>query len=79
MVFQDYALWPHLTVSGNVSYALRRRHIAHAESQRRVLDALDQVDSRASPTAIRISCRAANSNVWRWHARWSRARAAALR
>jgi len=43
MVFQDYALWPHLTVSGNVSYALRRRHIAHAESQRRVLDALDQV------------------------------------
>jgi iron(III) transport system ATP-binding protein len=43
MVFQDYALWPHLTVHGNVSYALRRRHIAHAESQRRVLDALDQV------------------------------------
>ncbi|MFZ0179960.1 MAG: ABC transporter ATP-binding protein [Candidatus Dormiibacterota bacterium] len=43
MVFQDYALWPHLTVDGNVSYALRRRHIAHAESRRRVLDALEQV------------------------------------
>jgi iron(III) transport system ATP-binding protein len=43
MVFQDYALWPHLTVHGNVSYALRRRHLAHAESRRRVLDALDQV------------------------------------
>ena len=43
MVFQDYALWPHLTVHGNVSYALRRRHIAQTESRRRVLDALDQV------------------------------------
>ena len=43
MVFQDYALWPHLTVHGNVSFALRRRHIPHAESRRRVLDALDQV------------------------------------
>ncbi len=25
MVFQDYALWPHLNVAGNVGYALRRR------------------------------------------------------
>ncbi|MFZ0130495.1 MAG: ABC transporter ATP-binding protein [Candidatus Dormiibacterota bacterium] len=43
MVFQDYALWPHLTVRGNVSYALRRRHITGTESRRRVVDALDQV------------------------------------
>ena len=25
MVFQDYALWPHMTVAQNVGYALRRR------------------------------------------------------
>jgi iron(III) transport system ATP-binding protein len=43
MVFQDYALWPHLTVQGNVSYALRRRHVGHDESRRRVGAALEQV------------------------------------
>src|SRR5271166_6621915 len=25
MVFQDYALWPHLTVAGNVAFPLRMR------------------------------------------------------
>lgn len=43
MVFQDYALWPHLTVQGNVSYALRRRNVGHDESRRRVGAALEQV------------------------------------
>ncbi|MDQ6936317.1 MAG: ABC transporter ATP-binding protein [Actinomycetota bacterium] len=43
MVFQDYALWPHLTVTGNVGYALRRRHLPRAENLRRTGEALDRV------------------------------------
>ncbi|MCU4185512.1 ABC transporter ATP-binding protein [Acidiferrimicrobium sp. IK] len=43
MVFQDYALWPHLSVAGNVSYALRRRKLPGAEVERRVADALERV------------------------------------
>jgi len=43
MVFQDYALWPHLRVRGNVAYALRRHHLDSTESRRRVDEALEQV------------------------------------
>ena len=43
MVFQDYALWPHLTVLGNVGYALRRRRLAGATSRTRVEAALERV------------------------------------
>jgi iron(III) transport system ATP-binding protein len=31
MVFQDYALWPHMTALDNVAFALRRRHLSRAE------------------------------------------------
>lgn len=43
MVFQDYALWPHLTALGNVGYALRRRHLSTEAARRRAQDALEQV------------------------------------
>jgi iron(III) transport system ATP-binding protein len=43
MVFQDYALWPHLTVSGNVGYALRRRRLSTNETRRRTNEALARV------------------------------------
>jgi iron(III) transport system ATP-binding protein len=43
MVFQDYALWPHLTVQGNVGYALRRRRLSGDLARARVLAALERV------------------------------------
>jgi ABC-type Fe3+/spermidine/putrescine transport system ATPase subunit len=36
MVFQSYALWPHMTVLGNVGYGLRLRGIARADVRTRV-------------------------------------------
>ena len=43
MVFQDYALWPHLSAAGNVGYALRRRKLAADQAKTKVLEALDRV------------------------------------
>jgi len=42
-VFQDYALFPHMTVDQNIGYGLRIKHIPGAERQRRVDRALRMV------------------------------------
>ena len=42
-VFQDYALFPHLTVGGNVAYGLKVRRMRRAETAQRVAGALDLV------------------------------------
>jgi len=39
-VFQDYALFPHMTVTQNVAFGLKMRNAARAEIDRRVQDAL---------------------------------------
>ena len=44
MVFQNYALFPHLTVQGNVSFPLEMRNVAWAEIDRRVADAIAMVE-----------------------------------
>lgn len=43
LVFQTYALWPHLTVAQNVAYGLHVRGVGRAEVARRVTDALKLV------------------------------------
>lgn len=43
MVFQDYALFPHLTIADNVGFGLRERGIRGAEAARRIDELLDLV------------------------------------
>ncbi|WP_081650218.1 ABC transporter ATP-binding protein [Azospirillum brasilense] len=43
MVFQSYALWPHMTVRRNVAFGLEERRVPRAEIERRVDAALDLV------------------------------------
>jgi putative spermidine/putrescine transport system ATP-binding protein len=42
-VFQDYALFPHMSVTDNVGYGLRVRKVPRADRVRRVQEALDGV------------------------------------
>jgi putrescine transport system ATP-binding protein len=43
MMFQSYALFPHMTVESNVGYGLRRLALAPAARRQRVQEALDMV------------------------------------
>ena len=43
MVFQSYAIWPHMTVAENVGFPLRVRRLSAAETAPRVRKALDTV------------------------------------
>jgi ABC-type Fe3+/spermidine/putrescine transport system ATPase subunit len=47
MVFQSYAVWPHMTVFDNVAYGLRVRKLPRAEVAAQVERALDLVQMRA--------------------------------
>src|ERR1700758_488346 len=40
MVFQSYALWPHMTVAQNIGYGLKLRGVGRAEIARRVAEML---------------------------------------
>ncbi len=43
MVFQSYAIWPHMTVFQNVAYPLVIRHVKKAETKQRVEQTLELV------------------------------------
>ncbi len=43
MVFQSYAIWPHMTVFDNVAYGLRVRGTARGEARERVMKTLEMV------------------------------------
>jgi iron(III) transport system ATP-binding protein len=54
MVFQSYAIWPHMTVFDNVAYPLRVRGVKSREIRERVLSCLELVglaglDQRQGP------------------------------
>jgi glycine betaine/proline transport system ATP-binding protein len=47
MVFQSFALMPHMSVSQNASFGLELAGVPHVEQERRALAALDQVGLKA--------------------------------
>jgi iron(III) transport system ATP-binding protein len=47
MVFQNYALWPHMDVQSNVAYGLKMRRVPSADKQTRVRRALEIVHMQA--------------------------------
>ncbi len=52
MVFQNYALFPHLDVGDNIAFGLRRRGVDRQETRRRVGEALELVQAGGADAAM---------------------------
>lgn len=55
MVFQDYALWPHMTVYDNIAYGLRMQKLKKQEIELRVQDTMKLVEMAPDMLARRPS------------------------
>jgi iron(III) transport system ATP-binding protein len=65
MVFQSYAIWPHMTVFDNVAYGLRVRRESRAAIAEKVDRALDMVQMRAFSARGASQLSAASSSASR--------------
>ena len=68
MVFQSYALFPHLTVAENIVFGLKARRVPPAERARRLDRAVEILGIGALLQRKPSNCPAVNSNVSRWAA-----------
>lgn len=69
VVFQHYALFPHLNVRENIAYPLKQRGVARAEIAQRVDSALRTVALRRIRIGCQINFPADSSNAWRLQGR----------
>ena len=51
VVFQDLALWPHMTVRGNLMFGLESRHVPRPEQDRRIEALLERLGLRGKEQA----------------------------
>ena len=68
MVFQNYALYPHMSVRENMAFALKLANVEPEEIDRRVREAADILDLERTSTASPPTSPAASASAWRWAA-----------
>lgn len=66
MVFQNYALYPHMTVFENMAYSLRLKKVPKKNADRRWRKRQRFLDSKGFWTESRENFRAGRSREWQW-------------
>ncbi len=69
MVFQNYALYPHMTVRENMGFALKLAKVDKEEIDKKVEEAAEILDLQHTSTASRRTSPAVSASAWRWAAR----------
>ena len=70
MVFQNYALFPHMSVRKNIGFGLTMRRVAKPEITRRVADAVRWCGCRGRRRSCRANSLAGSSSAWPSPAPW---------
>jgi putative spermidine/putrescine transport system ATP-binding protein len=70
MVFQNYALFPHMTVAENLAFPLEVRKIGKSDREAKVKRALDMVQMGAFGGRRPAQLSGGSSSASRWRARW---------
>ena len=70
MVFQNYALFPHLSVYENIAFPLRMRRMVKAEIRTRVLKALAAVSLADKTERMPAELSGGSSSASLWRGRW---------
>jgi len=70
MVFQNYALYPHMTVEQNLGFGLKLRKTPKVEIKRRVDDVAHILGLDRCSSASPRRSRAVSGSASRWVARW---------
>jgi sn-glycerol 3-phosphate transport system ATP-binding protein len=68
MVFQNYALYPHMSVYDNMAYGLKIAKVPKAEIEARVQKAAKILELGTCCERKPRSCRAASASAWPWAA-----------
>jgi putative spermidine/putrescine transport system ATP-binding protein len=69
MMFQHYALFPHLSVLENVAFSLKMRGMGKAERRRRAHDMLAQVQMDSFAERLPAQLSGGSSSGWPWRLR----------
>ena len=70
MVFQNYALYPHMTVAENIGFHLQDQEDAEGRDRRSACVRPPRCStSSTTSTASRPSCPAVSASEWRWDGR----------
>ena len=71
MVFQSYALYPHMTVRENMAFALKLAKVPKEEVDRKVQEAADILDLNEHLARKPANLAEVSASAWRWAARSS--------
>ena len=68
MVFQNYALYPHMDVFDNIGFGLRMRHVPKAERRRRVEQVAGILGCATTSNESQASSRVVSGSASPWDA-----------